>query len=402
MTSEPLVSFLRRTILAVAPQADRTGLAVVAATPSSVRTLESAEIAAFDPAAPDRSAASVASFASKHTPDDVLLVIPASWCVTREIALTPADWTGARAGVLEALEDLLPIASDDAHVGLLGLYDEHESCTRGVVIAARRDLIDPVAEALRHVAPAASLTVISSHMAALGLPVQGEAAASVVESDGAVEVSLELAHGLPVETDAPAPRSSNIHRLSTDGAAARLAVAAARASRVAPRAFVPLVGNRSAIWPRYTASVAYLAVAAALLALAPVLWNARLEAGADRAASDRAAIQDAFHSAQETRAEFERTAALCAAFDEASGEWASVLPPLRDAVAALGDNGFLYRLQLEAGVLTITGESANPGTVLERLEASPSLAGARSTAPLTNSPTDPTLRVFTVRSEVSR
>ena len=136
-----------------------------------------------------------------------------------------------------------------------------------------------------------------------------------------------------------------------------------------------------------------------LLAAVPMVWSSRLEKGANGAVARRAALQDDFRASQAERARAERYAALCSAFDSVSGEWGSVTPVLRDAVGSLGDEGFFYRLRYEGGALFFTGESPDPGSVLERLEAAETLESASQTTPLTPSPVDPEMLVFTFRAE---
>jgi hypothetical protein len=163
-----------------------------------------------------------------------------------------------------------------------------------------------------------------------------------------------------------------------------------------------MLGDPPKPWKRFIPAGASLALAALLLVATPMIWSARLDAGAEAAEARRLELRGAFAEAQSARAEAERLIKLSTAFDEATADWASVMPAVTQAVEALGARGFIYRLQIEQGVLTMTGESPEPGEALERLESSPSLSSAKFTTPLTTSPTDPALRVFTIRAEVAR
>ena len=388
------------TTLSAAIVGDRLGLSLASVGPLGVRVVRSEEVPA--PGSSEGLAAAASRFLGGERAGEVMLVAPAAWCSTRQMAVTPAEWDRAREGVLESLEDLLPMSADEAVVGVLGLHDEREECVRGALTAAPRATVEPMLRALREASGARRERVISSSMAALGLGLESRARASVVEHDGAAETSLELSAGLPTSVDEPAPRSEAVRRIGTDVTAEALAQAAPRALIVAGEAIAPMVGVRANGWSRRAAPGAAVVAAALLIAAAPMLWGARLEAGAEAAAARRVALASEVERAESARARAEERRALARAFDDATGDWASSLPALRDAIGALGERGFLYRLQIEGDAMTMTGEAADVGAVLERLEASPTLSNVGTTAPLTGSPTDPALSVFTIRAEVTR
>lgn len=396
------MGLMRTTTLCAAVAGDTLGLALVATGPFGARVIRSDSAPASDATAPERLAAAATRFLDGDRATETILVAPAAWCVARELAVTPAEWTEARAGVLESLEDLLPMAAGEAVVGVLGLFDEQERCTRGALTAAPRERVEALSAAIRNASGARRERVISSTMATLGLGLEGEERVSVVESDGAAELSLELRYGLPIAFDEPAPRSSVVRRLGVDVPAEELAQAGPRALLAAGGAIAPLVGAKPQGWSRVAVPAAAGALAIALVASAPAVWSARLESGADAAAAERAALRDDLASARQARSLAEERLELASAFDDATSEWSSALPALRDAAGALDEAGFLYRLQIEGDAMTMTGEAADVGAVLERLEASPSLTSVGTTAPLTSSPTDPGLSVFTIRAEVVR
>ncbi len=390
---------LTTTILSAFPHADTVALALVELGPRSVRTLAVDTLASADAATPDLISAAAARLTGGRTVSEIVVVAPAEWCATREIGISPSDWRSTRAGVMESLEDLVPVASEDAMVGLLGLHDADESCTRGAIVVARREQVEPVLAALRSAAPGAHETVVSSTMAALGLGLSAEPAVRVVEPGGVADSSLVLRYGLPSALDAPPAPGELSRRIGEDIPATALATAAVAARRAAPASYAPLLGRPARRWTRYALPAGLVAAAALMIAASPLVWNSRLDAGAENARVERVGLRDAFDAAQRTRTEAERYAALCGAFDDATSGWHSVVPTLRDAIGALEDSGHLYRLSYDSKRVVLTGESADPGAVLERLESAGTLSGARSTTPMTPSPTDPSLRVFTFSAE---
>jgi len=392
---------MTRTILTAAPLGDALGLALVELTPRSARTLASEAMESAESSSPDLVSAAATRVVSGRSVSEIIVVAPAEWCATREIGIAPVDWGGAREGVMESLEDLVPVAAEDAIVGLLGLCDTEENCTRGVLVASRREPVDALLAALRPAASGAHESVISSSMAALGLGLGlgEEADAVVIEPGGVAETTLSLRYGLPVAIDAaPAPGVRTV-RLGTDVSCAQLAAASASCRRAAPSVIAPLSGRQPRVWTRHAYPAAIAAAAVAMIAATPFIWGARLDAGAERARAERVALKSEFDAAQDTRREAERYAELCAAFDEAVAGWESVVPTVRDAVGALEDDGHLYRFQLDSRGVLLTGEAADPGSVLERLESAASLSGARPTTPMTPSPTDPSMRVFTFSAQ---
>ena len=389
------------TVLAAAATGDTLGLALVSRGPRGGRVIATSTVEAYASGGAERAAAAARELVGGRRVREAVVVAPAAWCLTREIAVSPRDWPSARAGVLDSLEDLLPMRAEDARVGLLGLLGEGERLDRGAVIAARREDVDPLVAAIESAAPGARVATISSHMAALGLGLQGETTSSVVEHDGAAEASVELERGLARSVDGTSPRGARIVRVGTDVRAAELAAAGAAALRAAPAAIAPLTGPAPRAWARSAAPALVGAAAAVMLAAAPFVWSARLESGAERARAQRASLSEQLESARDARARAEELTALCAAYDNATAGWGGVTPALREALAALGGEGFLYRAQLDAGTLTITGESPDPGAVLERLESSSRFRGARFMTPLTSSPTDESLRVFNIRASAA-
>lgn len=390
---------LKQTILTVAPLNDAVAVALVERAGRSVRTIASETAHGAEAMTPEAILAACSRLAASRSIDEIVLTLPAAWCSCREIGIPPRDWKGARDGVMESLEDLVPVPSDDALVGLLALHESDETCSRGVIVAARRSLVEPVLDAMRAAAPGARESVVSSSMAAIGLAAGAEGALHIVEPDSVASTSMTLRNGLPVAIDAPAQGEEAID-LSGDSAPGALAVAAVVAPLTASASFVPLIGRTRPPWARYVRPGALVAAAILMLAAAPVIWESRMANAVESLRDQRAAMQASFDEAQSYRAQAERSIALCTAFDEATTSWRSTLPALRDAVAALGDDGHLYRFQCDSRGVLLTGEAADPGSVLERLESSPGLTAARPTSPITPSPTDPSLRVFTFTAEV--
>lgn len=394
------MGFMKHTTLAIAVVNDTLGVVLLGRDLRSRRVLASQTIEG-DPASwGDRLAAALPAMLDTHRVDETLVVVPARWCLTRELAMVPEDWAEGREGVLGSLEDLLPMTAEEAHVGLLGLFGSDERAHRGVIVAVNRRDPEPILRALEQAVPGAKPRVLSSHMAALGLGLHGAPRARVIESDGASDQALELAFGLPVGFDAEPVGPGDTVRLGVDISAEDLAVAAARAPAVAPGAFAPLEGRVRRAWSSAVIPLAGIAAAALLVMLGPAVWAARLESGTARAEIQRAELHEPFTRAQGLRAQTEQDVALCRDADAATAGWGSVLPVLEETLDALGDDGFLYRLTLDQQGLSLTGETPAPGAVLEKLESASTLRDATTTAPLTNSPVDPGLSVFTIRAEV--
>ncbi len=384
------------TILAAAPLEDALGLALVQLSPRAARLLAEETLDSY---APELLTAAASRLAGKRAIDELLLVAPSAWCAARDIGLTPKDWPAARAGVLESLEDLVPVPADDALVGLIGLFDEDERCTKGAVIAARASQLEPILDALRAAASSARETVIAAPMAATGLPIDREPLARVVEPSALGDTATTLRHALPTALDAPPQPGAASLRITEDTPLSKLAAAGALARRAAPHAFAPLKGKRAHHRTRFAIPAALTAAAILLLAAIPVIWNTRLEAAAENAETQRLALRADFDAAQSHRTAAQRHTALAAAFDSATSNWRSALPTLRDTAIALEDGAYLYRLTTDDNGVRLTGEAKDPGAILERLEAAPSLTAAKSTAPMTPSPTDPDYRVFTFAAQ---
>ena len=185
---------LTRAILTAAPLGDRVAFTLVELAPRTARTLASENLDAPESASPELLAAAASRVANGRQVDEVVVVAPSDWCATREIGIAPADWPSARAGVLESLEDLVPVPAEQALVGLLGLSDHEENCSRGGLIAARREPVERLLAVLRSAATGATETVLSSTMAALGLGLEGRPDAMVIEPGGAVALAAALFH----------------------------------------------------------------------------------------------------------------------------------------------------------------------------------------------------------------
>ncbi len=333
------------------------------------------------------------------------LVVPDSWCATRPIQMTTAAWPKARDEVLRSLDRLLPIPPDDALVGLLDVFpaEPGAAATGGVLIAVRRSIAQAWLDAFARAAglPSHSIDVYSPHIAALGLGLQDSPQSEFLSPLGpgpdAQGERLRFAWGRPLAVGESARTSDEpwgrrlIYRAAsaTDDAQIGpqdLALGAALAPVVAAGSFCPLGGRVSPAPRRWIAPAAAAAVAAALFLSAGPVFNARLERGAARLAQEQTAVEAALGEAQAMRREAERSLRiLTAGVATPTSNWRSALPALLEAQSALGERGFLYRVELGPEHLSMSGEVASATSALEALEASPRLSGARLLAPIQRS-----------------
>jgi len=241
-------------------------------------------------------------------------------------------------------------------------------------------------------------------MAAPGLGVQQEQEAFLVESDTGLAHRIRFGRisdvGLP-DTDVPVGQPAVSLPTEDDPSGAHdLAVAAALADVVSPGACWPLVGKRSSPARRWVVPAAAAVLALLILAAAGSIRDGALRSGAEQERIARAAMTDDLDRVLGDKEQAERLLTLLEdGVASATEEWDSLLPLLADAHAALDSRGFLYRIEVGPGALTVAGESANETSLLERLEGSDRLTAASFTAPLRPSQADDSLRIFAVRAE---
>lgn len=350
--------------------------------------------------------------------DRAMLTVPGAWCSLRPIALNVSQWPAARPEVMQSISSLLPLAPTDALVGLVERRAGETGGAGGYLVAVDRERLAPWLEWVRSVTGQDVQEIISPHMALPGLGLQRFERAEVVESQaGGAVVTHTLRRGEVVELCRAGRAGEGAEadmRLTLGGAqlaglplvgtpvsAEELAIAGALSARVAPGQYAPLAG-RSRQGPRRWVMPA-AAAAVAILMLLGASWtsDARYEA--------RAAALEAWqaeHEAQlrEVERERARTLRLVALLNAArSGPVAtapSVLPDLALAQAVLPEKGFLYRVEVDGGGVSLRGEAQRASDVLQRLESTPGFRSAR----MVNTPApveERSLETFDVRAERS-
>ncbi len=322
----------------------------------------------------------------------ITLTAPASWCAVRPVEATTREWAGARGEIVRSIDRLLPLAPEDALVGIVDVFPDGEGAgasSGGAVVGVRRSLVAPWIEALERAMPGSRVAaVVSPEMAALGAGLQGEESAIVEDEEGQVRLRLRRGRGVGVDDGAGggAPGAIRLRLLDERGeggmTAHDLGVAGVLAPLAAGGSFAPLLG-RAPGRRRWAACAAACAVAVGALAGAPALHRARLEAAMVRAHAERDAIAARVDEAQRLRGEAERLArVLEAGVAPIEASWRSVLPALIDAQRAIPEDGFAHRVEIAGRGVTLRAEAGSAGVALRRLEDSATFAGAEFTAPV--------------------
>jgi hypothetical protein len=322
----------------------------------------------------------------------ITLVAPACWCAVRPVEATTREWAGARGEIVRSIDRLLPLAPEDALVGIVDLFPDDEgagAASGGAVVGVRRSLVAPWVEALERALPGWRVAeVVSPEMAALGAGLQGAQSATVEDGEGQVRVRLRRGRAVGVDDGGGAPMGGPRLRLTDEPGAGAisahdLAVAGALAPLAAAGEFAPLLGRAAPPRKRWAACALAGVVAVAALAGAPALHRARLESATEGALARRQAISARVDEALRLRAEAERYArVLEAGVGPIESSWRSVLPALADAQGAIPEDGFAHRVEIDGRGVTLRAEAGSAGEALRRLENSASFAGAEFTAPV--------------------
>lgn len=350
----------------------------------------------------------------------VSLVVPGEWCAIRPTHLTSADWRGARDELIASIDRLVPIPPDDAAAGLVEVFPRSERpdapAVGGALVVIRRSQLEPWLGAIERALGRPVSRVLSPQMAMLGLGLQCEPAAIVVEAlrlegVGDVELLHRLEWGRPVaiadaqsgagSQDDPA-RTLRLSRGHGGVSPAELAVAGVIAPTVAGAVFRPLLGKPSRPARPWLAPTIAATAAALLALLASPVFGVRLARAQNELLAREEAIAGDVRRAHEAREQAERLARLLGpGVSGATGGWRSVLPAAAAAQQALGPEGFLYRLEVSDTAITITGEAPSASAVLERMETAGGLRAARHTAPVSKSSVSG-MDVFDIRAERSK
>lgn len=323
------------------------------------------------------------------------LVCPGAWCALRPMPLSLDRWAAAREEVLRSIEGFVPIPAEHA---LIGLIDRRAHAAPGApggpaaaagpgasyLVALDRRRIEPWLAALASALGRPVDVLLSSHGAALGVGAGAHDRALVLDgAPGAAIVAHRFEHGEVIalaEPLADADADGDPAPFRIEPTPAELALGAALLPRVAPGRCAPLMGRPTPA-PRRWLAPASLAAAAALVMLSvPQIDAARSSAATERLLAQIDATRD---GAQAARRERDEAMALIERLRAAQAIFAStppsVLPALAAAQGVVPDDGFLYRVELDATSATLRGEAPRASDVLRALEATPQFQSARQT-----------------------
>lgn len=321
----------------------------------------------------------------------IFLVVPASMVGVRPTALPADRWPVAREEILKSIESLFPFPASDAAAGYVGRR-LHGGESAGYIIAADRRQLRPWMEAMQKVVGRPVDSVVSTHMALLGLGLQQEAIAEVVEwsgGSGGGWSAHRLAWGEISELNGSTSEGESSVRIAIPGdrspptgarviSGADLAAAGALASVVAPGAFAPLIGRSTRSSQRWIPAAAAIGLGCLLLWSAGRIEEWRYERGIERVERARAAQQAARGRVETAQT---RTNELIARLEAASKAFgapsAGMLSAVEAAQAAVPEGAFLYRVEVDDKTVTVKGEAKRAGDVLRALEDSPAFRGAR-------------------------
>jgi len=327
----------------------------------------------------------------------VILTVPTHWCALRPISVVSSQWAGARDEIVRSIDRVIPLTPDDAEVGLIDLTASDASpddpATGGVLIGVDRSRADQWRSALGEAIGRPVALVISPHMAALGLGLQHEEHAQILEQDGSTHTmrwGRYTAIGDLDNTDGgPRPRRIELTEDPEDeqGGPIALAIGAAIAPDIAGFSFRPVSGPAPRAPRRWLAPAACAAIAMGLFVLAGSTERHRFQQAVAQEQARQAQLADELAETQRLRLEAERLTRLVNDGVVATAEgWSSMLPALIEAQRALPENGALHRLELDGDSVELRGETASAGDALKALEASEAFTDASFTAPLSKSP----------------
>jgi len=328
----------------------------------------------------------------------ILLTIPSAWCAMHPIAVTGAQWGGARAEVVRSIDRMLPLAPEHAEVGLVDLAGPNSGpghpAVSGMLVGADRTRYDAWAAAIAEALGRPVTSVRCPVMAALGAGLQHEESAAVVEADGSAHL---LRWGRLTAIDAPSAESRTSISF-TNNEPEEVAVAAALADVAAPGSFQPITGPAPKPPQRWLAPAACAALAVALLIGAAMTSENRYATGIEAERQRQQALADDLAQTQRLRLETERLTRLLNEGIAASvADWRAMTPALIEAHDAIPADGVLHRFDLDRASVSLRGETRDAGAALGALEASPAFTQAAFTAPVTKTPDG--ADVFELRAE---
>lgn len=344
----------------------------------------------------------------------LVVVLPAQDCFVKPIAMSSATFQGARAEVIQTIDELFPLSADDALVGMLDrvaspgasdISDDSGSASEaGYLLAAQRSKVNDSIGAIESALSARTWRVFAPHMAAFGFGAMHSERAVVVEE---LDVSGNPIHhsyadGKALRLTAPGAPSAQVDArfpasLDADGTrdAMELAVAAAIVDDTAPGAIAPLAGpmtSRSAHW---IAPAAFACAAAGLFFMAGFVSDLRFNAAANSQEDRAISMQSEYDAAQAQRARLDALAADIARSSELGfPRVGRTLADVWSAVTVLPADAYFTRIELTASRAVLDGVAGSSGDVLQRLESSEAFTDARRERGSGRVPGDPSRETF--------
>lgn len=342
----------------------------------------------------------------------VVLTIGSGICGVRPMQLGMRRWGAARAEVVRSIGRLFPLEPEEAAVGLVERAPasggaarrpgaEGDNAERGYLVVAPRRDVEAWTDALGRALGREVTEVLAPSMAMLGLGLQHEERAGVIErsASGGEEIHW-LRYGAVEELgaawssemdDTTEVGGATLRRLpGAEGARGgdpidgfELAIAAALAPAVAGGRFAPLVGRAPGAPKRWILPVGAGVAAALLLWAGGAVMNGRYERAIGRLEAEEASMADDLARVQAMRTELdEKTALIEQGVGKTVAQWKSVMPDLTAAHAVVPARGFLYEVGVDEDRVFLRGEAPRASDVLRALEASSSFEDPQQQSPV--------------------
>ncbi|MEO1129648.1 MAG: hypothetical protein AAFX05_08090 [Planctomycetota bacterium] len=339
----------------------------------------------------------------------LVLTCSSGVCAIRPIPLGVQSWRAAEEEVTHSVARLLPLSPDDAMLGLVervapqrAVAHDSDATAQGYLVGVRRSVVEALVERIESISGRSVTTVLSPHMAMMGLGLQHVERATLIDTPApGVMMAHHFEWGQPVELDLPwAPDASDAAALAGthvrslpngDGrtppgaepiTALELAIGAAIACSSDFGRFIPLTGRRARSLPRWLLPASLTAAAVALIMVAGSVENSRYERAAVEVRRQLADLEAQAKAVQQSRARF---ATLSSRMKDGVAPtvsaWRPVMPDLVEARRTIPEDGFLYRIRLSSDRVTLNGESQRAASVLRAMEDSTRFADARQGNP---------------------
>ena len=314
----------------------------------------------------------------------LVVVCPAKWCASRPIDLDPSKWTASVDQLRSSIDQLVPMSSDDADLGMVAMRSERGEGLRSSLVAVRSSTLSKWLDPIELAAGREASEVISPQMAVVGLGLGGPESRRVscaIGGDGNGFVAT-LKDGVPI---AFAPDLGHVGADVSLRNPSDLAAPAAAIGTVAMGLYHPIRGRSVSVGRRLVAP-ALVAVASIVLAFASgALFEQRAKAALEDVRTQIRSIDGEVADAQDLRLRAEAKLDLVRdAVIAPTESWRSVVPVLLDVQNALGTDGQAHRIDVTSERLSIRGEATEASAVLDAIEKSGWLANARFTQPISS------------------